>query len=53
MWRWFTLRFLCEILGWHRVVLDSDQAIGYSINIDAYCSRCGYEGMLDSQGNLF
>lgn len=42
--------FLCKI-GWHSVNWNVTKHDGY--NIHAKCKRCGYEGLVDSQGNLF
>jgi hypothetical protein len=47
--RW--VRLLCGILGWHRpgpatrMYLDAPR-------LHAVCRRCGYRGLLDSQGDL-
>jgi hypothetical protein len=45
-------RVLCGRLGWHRpgplFVADGPLMQAY-----ARCRRCGYYGMIDSQGNLF
>jgi len=42
----------CHLLGWHptryRTSLYSDGASEHM-----RCRRCGYVGMVDSQGNLF
>lgn len=42
----------CDVLGWHphrhRTALDFDGA-----SVHARCNRCGFVGMIDSQGNLF
>jgi hypothetical protein len=42
----------CRVLGWHpkrtRIPLRYD---GMSSHMR--CGRCGFEGMVDSQGNLF
>ena len=41
-------RFLCW-LGWHK-----KEYIGFDgASIQARCKRCGYIGLVDSQGNLF
>ncbi len=43
-------RFLCRV-GWHSwsyVLIFHDGASQH-----AKCKWCGYEGMIDSQGNLF
>lgn len=42
--------WLCRNLGWHGQ-LESGRFDGASVH--ARCKRCGYEGMIDSQGNLF
>ena len=48
--RWYR-RFCCR-MGWHSwpnfVILSHDGA-----SFHARCKWCGYEGMIDSQGNLF
>lgn len=41
--------FMC-IIGWHGPV-ESKSFDGISIH--SKCMWCGYEGMIDSQGNLF
>jgi len=42
----------CREMGWHprrgRVCVSHDGASSH-----ARCARCGYEGLVDSQGNLF
>jgi len=45
-------RLLCDWLGWH------SPEFAYSswfdgLNVHATCRRCGYTGLIDSQGNLF
>lgn len=45
-------RFFCWI-GWHSVI-GGFEATGFDgASIHARCRWCGYEGMIDSQGNLF
>ena len=42
--------WLCRV-GWHRrryQVIERDE-----VNTRARCSRCGFVGLVDSQGNLF
>ena len=50
MTRWE--RFKCVTMGWHpirlREYLGNDGASDH-----ARCRRCGFIGMVDSQGNLF
>lgn len=43
-------RILCGFLGWHRPEVGG-WCDGASVH--TRCRRCGYVGMLDSQGNLF
>ncbi len=42
----------CRVLGWHpwryRAITSFDGASQH-----ARCGRCGFVGMIDSQGNLF
>jgi hypothetical protein len=42
----------CRVLGWHpqrtRVTVGFD-----GCSIHARCGRCGFTGMVDSQGGLF
>jgi len=40
----------CRALGWH-VIGGYDGYDGCSYH--ATCKRCGYRGLVDSQGNLF
>jgi len=40
---------LCCRLDWHKPTVTGVTGI----NAHARCERCGYEGLLDSQGNLF
>ncbi len=41
-------RFLCKI-GWHK-----KDIYGYDgASLKAVCKWCGFEGLVDSQGNLF
>lgn len=41
--------WFCRVLGWHGryKIAGSDGA-----SVHATCGHCGYEGMIDSQGNL-
>lgn len=42
----------CRALGWHPQGLRVP--IGYDgCSAHERCGRCGFEGMVDSQGNLF
>jgi hypothetical protein len=43
---------LCDILGWHRPDPGAETWFD-GLNVRASCLRCGYHGMIDSQGNLF
>lgn len=43
-------RLACRV-GWHRPDWESASTDGYNTHLR--CARCGYVGMLDSQGNLF
>ena len=51
--KWFTrLRPLyCKVLPWHSPRPEHTGHDGCSVH--ARCRWCGYEGMIDSQGNLF
>ncbi len=42
--------WFCKKLGWHRIgrFLYFD-----GCSVHAECSVCGYQGIIDSQGNLF
>lgn len=42
--------FWCRI-GWHSHGYDATEFDGCSVH--ARCKWCGYEGLIDSQGNLF
>lgn len=43
-------RFMCYRLHWHR----TGSPMGYDgASMHSMCIRCGYVGMIDSQGNLF
>ena len=51
----FIKRIFCKI-GWHSFSVGYDlvEHDGYHGICDKYrCKWCGYEGMVDSQGNLF
>jgi hypothetical protein len=43
-------KLLCKI-GWHSWTYEYISTNG--VNIHARCQWCGYEGIIDSQGNLF
>lgn len=43
-------RLLCVRLGWHRT---GEIVSVHGPNVRARCPRCGYRGIIDSQGNLF
>lgn len=47
----FIKKVFCKI-GWHSVT--GFEATGFDgCSVHAKCKWCGYEGMIDSQGNLF
>ena len=58
MWNWWrrlrhsvTVKLFCRAFGWHRIdrfSLTYDGGQSY-----ARCATCGFNGMIDSQGNLF
>ncbi len=41
-------RFLCAI-GWHKIEYTGWDGCSFR----ARCTRCGFVGLVDSQGNLF
>jgi hypothetical protein len=45
-------RFLCWI-GWHSISVGYETVEHYGCSMHEKCSWCGYEGRVDSQGNLF
>ena len=45
-------KFLCRI-GWHSIFVGFDNTEHDGASQHARCRWCGYEGMIDSQGNLF
>jgi hypothetical protein len=45
-------RFACWI-GWHSIFVGFDHTGFDGCSAHARCKWCGYEGMIDSQGNLF
>jgi hypothetical protein len=48
--RW--ARFWCHTMGWHPH--RTREPIGFDgASAHMRCGRCGFEGMVDSQGNLF
>ena len=42
----------CRVLGWHPTRTRVPLRVT-GINAHMRCGRCGFEGMVDSQGNLF
>jgi len=45
-------RFFCW-LGWHSWIGGYELLYHDGCSTHARCKWCGYEGMIDSQGNLF
>jgi hypothetical protein len=46
-------RFFCW-MGWHSCIGAGFITTGFDgCSVHAKCRWCGYEGMIDSQGNLF
>ena len=45
-------RFLCWI-GWHSIFVGFQTTGWDGASSHAKCKWCDYEGMIDSQGNLF
>ena len=45
-------KFLCK-MGWHSFNEGFDSTGFDGCSVHAKCKWCGYEGMIDSQGNLF
>ena len=45
-------RFACKI-GWHSITSGFEDMYHDGCSQHARCKWCGYEGMIDSQGNLF
>jgi hypothetical protein len=45
-------RFFCKI-GWHSFGYEDSHYCEYGFQEYARCKWCKYEGMVDSQGNLF
>ena len=45
-------RLLCKI-GWHSFIVGYDFLYNDGCSNHSKCKWCGYEGMVDSQGNLF
>lgn len=47
--------WLCKRLGWHAPgsfwIPRDEEHLG--LNTHAKCKWCGFEGLIDSQGNLF
>lgn len=52
---WFKpSRFVsCNILKWHSFIVGYYHTDHDGCSQHAKCKWCGYEGMIDSQGNLF
>ena len=49
LWDRFAL-WTCRAWGWHKVGAYE----GFDgASVHAVCARCGFRGMIDSQGNLF
>ena len=47
----FVRPFFCKVMAWHSRNYETTSFDGCSVH--ARCKWCGYEGMIDSQGNLF
>ena len=47
----FMRPFFCNIMKWHSRNYEETGFDGCSVH--AKCKWCGYEGLIDSQGNLF
>lgn len=45
-------KFFCWI-GWHSFFSGFEKTGFDGVSVHARCKWCGYEGMIDSQGNLF
>lgn len=45
-------KFCCKI-GWHSIFSGFEYTHFDGCSEHAKCKYCGYEGMIDSQGNLF
>lgn len=45
-------KFLCKI-GWHSIFIGFELLFNDGVSDHARCKWCRYEGMIDSQGNLF
>jgi len=45
-------RLFCKI-GWHSLPVGFEEVEFDGCSKYARCKWCGYEGMIDSQGNLF
>jgi hypothetical protein len=50
-WLQWVRPFFCKVLPWHARNYEPIDFDGCSVH--ARCPWCGYEGMIDSQGNLF
>lgn len=47
------LKQICCKMGWHSYFIGFDIQYFDGCSAHARCKWCGYEGMIDSQGNLF
>ena len=45
-------KFYCEIIEWHCHSKDYQFLSANVVNTHCKCKWCGYEGIVDSQGNL-
>lgn len=50
-WERWAEKWLCDWAGWHTRPYHFGAFDGCSM--EATCTRCGYRGLVDSQGNLF
>jgi hypothetical protein len=46
-------RILCKVLRWHSIFVGFEYLGFDGCSTHAKCKWCGYEGMIDSRGNLF
>lgn len=46
-------KFYCKVIEWHCHSEDYEFISANAVNTHCRCKWCGYEGMVDSQGNLF
>jgi len=47
------LKQICCKIGWHSWFVGFNDTGFDGCSIHAKCKWCGFEGMIDSQGNLF